>query len=106
VGGVVHITAQHASDDDNDSADEEVLLDNSPPVVLLKGYTTRIKITNSSMPIMALVADNFILSRRNAKSEALFMRKRSASGGVLITTILGIITVPTQSVYKRLLLKF
>jgi hypothetical protein len=81
VGGVVHITAQHASDDDdNDSADEEGLLDNSPPVVLLvKGDTTRIKITNSSMPIMALVADNFILSRRNAKAEDLFMRKRTAS---------------------------
>jgi hypothetical protein len=86
VGGVVHITAQHASDDDdNDSADEEGLLDNSPPVVLLvKGDTTRIKITNSSMPIMALVADNFILSRRNAKAEALFMRKRTARRGAAL----------------------
>lgn len=74
----MHITAQHASDDDNDSADEEVLLDNSPTstVVLRKGDTTRIKITNSSMTIMALVADNIILSR--AESEPLFVRERPA----------------------------
>jgi hypothetical protein len=73
VGGVVHITAQHASDDDNDSADEEVLLDNSATsaVVLRKGDTNRIKITNSSMTIMALVADNIILSSR-AEAEPLF----------------------------------
>jgi hypothetical protein len=87
VGGVVHITAQHASDDDdNDSADEEGLLDNSPtsPVVLLvKGDTTRIKITNSSMPIMALVADNFILSRRNAEAEALLMRKNTPGAAIM-----------------------
>jgi hypothetical protein len=73
----VHITAQHASDDDNDSADEEVLLDNSPTstvVMLRKGDTTRIKITNSSMTIMALVADNIILSR--AEAEPLFVRER------------------------------
>ena len=77
----MHITAQHASDDDNDSADEEVLLDNSPTstVVLRKGDTTRIKITNSSMTIMALVADNIILSR--AEAEPLFVRERPARAG-------------------------
>ena len=85
----MHITAQHASDDDdNDSADEEGLLDNSPPAMLLvKGDTTRIKITNSSMPIMALVADNFILSRRNAKAEALLMRKRTTPWSGLDPTV-------------------
>lgn len=73
----MHITAQHASDDDNDSADMEVLLDNSPTstVVLRKGDTTRIKITNSSMTIMALVADNIILSRAEAE-RPLFVRER------------------------------
>jgi len=85
VGGVVHITAQHASDDDNDSADMEVLLDNSTTstVVLRKGDTTRIKITNSSMTIMALVADDIILSW--AEAEPLFLRERPALAGAAPT---------------------
>ena len=78
----MHITAQHASDDDNDSADMEVLLDNSTTstVVLRKGDTTRIKITNSSMTIMALVADNIILSR--AEAEPLFCVSKGITMGV------------------------